>query len=30
MCQIELYIPQKEDLWYRQRMLGGLACILYP
>ncbi|MDE5781697.1 MAG: GNAT family N-acetyltransferase [Lachnospiraceae bacterium] len=21
MCQIELYIPQKEDLWYRQRMM---------
>ena len=21
MCQIELYIPKKEDLWYRKRMM---------
>ena len=21
MCQIELYIPKKEDLWYRQKMM---------
>ncbi|MDE5856474.1 MAG: hypothetical protein K2H06_05455, partial [Anaeroplasmataceae bacterium] len=21
MCQIELYIPQKEDLWYRKMMM---------
>ncbi|MDE6407139.1 MAG: GNAT family N-acetyltransferase [Anaeroplasmataceae bacterium] len=21
MCHIELYIPQKEDLWYRQKMM---------